>query len=224
MDRVEELVGVPGGGQRSGLGLPVADDADGQQTGVVERRAVRVRQGIAQLTALVDGAGGLRGDMAGHPAGEGELPEEPGHARRVPAHVRVDVGVTAVQPGPGQHGGPAVAGAPDADRVQVAGADGPAEVGVDEVQTGRGAPVAEQPRLDVLGAQRFGEQGVGEQIDLADREVVRGAPVGVQGVQFVLGGVVGAGGVVQRRRGCVGHGPFLHSSLVFALAHSSRYG
>ena len=40
-------------------------------------------------------------------------------------------------------------------------------------------PVAEQARLDVATQQRFAQQRVLEQIDLADREVVGGAPVGV---------------------------------------------
>ena len=62
-----------------------------------------------------------------------------------------------------------MAGAPDAQRVQAAGLDDAVEVGVDEVQPGRGAPVAEQPRLDVLGAQRLGQQRVGHQVDLARR-------------------------------------------------------
>ena len=50
---------------------------------------------------------------------------------------------------------------------------------------GRRAPVPEQPRLDVLGPQRFAQQRVVEQIDLADREVVRGAPVGVDAVEEI---------------------------------------
>ncbi len=47
--------------------------------------------------------------------------------------------------------------------------------------------MAEQARFDVFGAQGFGEQGVGHQVDLADGEVVRGAPVGVQAGEFLVG-------------------------------------
>ena len=85
VDRVEELVGVPGRGQRPGLRLAVADHAGDQQIRVVEGGAVGVGEGVAELAALVDRARCLRRDMAGHAAGEGELPEQPGHARRVPA-------------------------------------------------------------------------------------------------------------------------------------------
>ena len=56
---------------------------------------------------------------------------------------------------------------------------------VDEAQTGRGAPVAEQPRLDVLRPQRLAQQRVLLQVDLADRQVVRGLPVAVHVPQAV---------------------------------------
>ena len=42
--RVQELVRVPAGGERAGLGLAVADDAQRQQVRVVERRAVGVQR------------------------------------------------------------------------------------------------------------------------------------------------------------------------------------
>ncbi len=46
--------------------------------------------------------------------------------------------------------------------------------------------MAEQPRFDVLGLERLAQQGVGHEIDLADGEVVRGAPVGVQGGELLV--------------------------------------
>jgi len=52
--------------------------------------------------------------------------------------------------------------------------------------------VAEQAALDVLGLQRLPQQGVVAQVDHACREVVAGAPVGVERVQFV-GGEKGGG-------------------------------
>lgn len=80
VDRVEELVGVPGGGERSRLGLAVTDDAGDEEARVVEGGSVGVREGVAEFTALVDRAGRLRGHMARHAAGEGELPEQLRHA------------------------------------------------------------------------------------------------------------------------------------------------
>jgi hypothetical protein len=49
----------------------------------------------------------------------------------------------------------------DEEDLLTGAADQPVEVGVDEVQARRGAPVTEQPRLDVLGRERLAQQGVG---------------------------------------------------------------
>jgi ABC-type Na+ transport system ATPase subunit NatA len=49
---------------------------------------------------------------------------------------------------------------------------------------GRRPEMTQQARLDVLGPQRLLEERVGEQVDLADREIVRGAPVGVNQVEL----------------------------------------
>ena len=49
--------------------------------------------------------------------------------------------------------------------------------------------MTEQARLDVLGLQRFGEQRIVHQIDLADREIVSRPPVAVhQGEGTVIDG------------------------------------
>ena len=196
VDGVEEVVRMPGGGQRPGLRLAVPDDTADHQTGVVEGGAVGVREGVAQFAALVDGTGRLGRDVAGDPAGEGELPEQPRHALAVPCDVGVGPCVRAVEPGAGQHGRSAVSGSPDGEHVLLAGGDDPVQMGVDEVQARCGPPVAEQSWLDVSGAERLGEQGVCGEIDLPDRQVVGRAPVSVQGGQLVVrqGGPVGGRG------------------------------
>ena len=76
-------------------------------------------------------------------------------------------------------GGAAVARAGDVERAQPARADGAVQVHVEEVEAGHGAEVAEETGLDVLRPQRLPQERVREQVDLADREVVGGAPVGV---------------------------------------------
>jgi hypothetical protein len=45
--------------------------------------------------------------------------------------------------------------------------------------------MAEQSRLDVLAAQRLAQQRIVEQVDLADRQIVRRGPVRVEQVQVV---------------------------------------
>ena len=171
---------MPARRQRPGLGLAVADDAADEQVGVVERGAVGVGERVAELAALVDRAGRLRRDVARDPAGERELAEQPAHPLLVVADVRVDLAVGALEVHVRHHAGPAVARAGDVDRVQVARADHAVHVRVDEVQARGRAPVAEQARLDVLEPQRLAQQRVVEQVDLADREVVRRPPVGVE--------------------------------------------
>ena len=61
----------------------------------------------------------------------------------------------------GHHRRPAVTRPTDEEDLLTGAADQPVEVGVDEVQARRGAPVTEQPRLDVLGRERLAQQGVG---------------------------------------------------------------
>ncbi len=176
---VGELAGVPACGQRAGLGLAVADDAGHHQVGVVEGGAVRVRERVPQLAALVDGSGRLRCHVTGDAAGEGELAEQPPHALHVLRHVRIPLGVRPLQPRVRHRRGPAVAGARDVDHVLVPFADHPVEVGEAEVQAGRRAPVAEQARLDVLRPQRLGEQRVVQQVDLPDGQIVGRPPIRV---------------------------------------------
>ena len=81
--RVQKLVRVPARRQRSGFRLAVADDAGDDQIGVVERRAIGVRQRIAELAAFVDRTRRLRRDVARDAAGKRELREQPLHPRLV---------------------------------------------------------------------------------------------------------------------------------------------
>ena len=70
--------------------------------------------------------------------------------------------------------------AADIDHVQVVFLDQAVGVGIDEVQSGRGAPVPEQARLDVFDGKRLGQQGVRQKINLTDGKIVGGAPVSVE--------------------------------------------
>ena len=183
--RVEELVAVPAGGERAGLRLAVADDAGDDQVRIVERRPVGVAQGVPELAPLVDAARRLRGDVAGDAAGEAELLEQLLHPLGVLADVRIDLAVGAFEVGVGHQRRAAVPRADDVDHVQVIALDDPIEVHAEHVQARRRAPVAEQPRLDVLPLERLLQQRVVEQVDLPDRQVVGGPPVGVELAELV---------------------------------------
>jgi hypothetical protein len=45
--------------------------------------------------------------------------------------------------------------------------------------------VTEQPGLDVLGREGLAKQGVVQEIDLTDGEIVRRSPVGIDGAELV---------------------------------------
>src|SRR5699024_936466 len=105
---VDELGGVPAGGQRPGPRLPVAHHGEHQQVRVVEGGAVGVGEGVAELAALVDGPGGFRGGVRGDAVGEGELPEQPAQTFGVLGDVRVDLRVGALEVGVRHHTGTAV--------------------------------------------------------------------------------------------------------------------
>src|SRR5207244_4259519 len=77
----------------------------------------------------------------------------------------------------------AMAGTTDIEHADIKRADDAVEMGVDEVQTRRRAPMSKQARLDVLGPQWLAQQRIVEQVDLPDGEVVGGAPVAVEEIE-----------------------------------------
>ena len=157
--RVQELVRVPARRERAGLRLAVADDARDEEIRVVEGGAERMRERVAELAALVDRARRLGRRVARNPAREREAAEERPQAGLARADVGVELAVRALEVGVGDVRRAAVTGPGDVDRVQVAHPDRPVEVDVDEVQAGHRPEVAEQPRLDVLAAERLAEEG-----------------------------------------------------------------
>ena len=114
---VEEGGQPPRRGQRTGLGLAVADDAGDDEVGVVERRTRRVGERVAELAALVDAPRRLHADVAGHPARRRELAEQRADAVGVVGDVRVDLGVGALEPGGRDERGPPVPRPGDVDPV-----------------------------------------------------------------------------------------------------------
>src|SRR5206468_12289539 len=93
----EELVRVPAGRQRPGLGLAVTDDAEHDEIRVVERRTERMDQRVAQLATLVDRAWRFGGDVAADPARKRELAEQLLHARLVQRERGVDLAGRALE-------------------------------------------------------------------------------------------------------------------------------
>ena len=184
-DRIEKLVGLPGGRQRSRFGLAVADDAGDDQPWIVERGAERVAQRISEFAALVDGTGRRGRDVARNAARKGELFEKPFHPGFVLADVRIDLAVAALEIGVGDQGRTAMAGPGDVDHVEIILLDDPVQVDIDEVLAWRRAPVSDHQRLHVRERQRLAQQRVCVEVDLSDRQVIGGPPVGVHLAQLV---------------------------------------
>ena len=184
---VQELVGVPARRQRPSLGLAVTNDAANEQIGVVKSRSVGVQQRVAELAALVNRTRCLRSDVAGNAAGEGELAEQPANPLLVARDVGVDLAVGALEVHVGEDPGATVTGTRDIQGIHIALADHPVHVRIDEVQARSRPPMSEQPRLYVLDRKRLTQQGIVEQIDLSDRQIVRRPPIGIQRAQFLTG-------------------------------------
>ena len=79
-----------------------------------------VQQGVAELAALVDRAGRLRGDVAGDAAGEGEVPRQRAQPFLVAADGGVDLAVGVLKVGVGHQAESAVARAGHEECVQAA--------------------------------------------------------------------------------------------------------
>jgi hypothetical protein len=91
--RVQELVRVPAGGERPGLGFAIADDAGHDQARVVEGSAVGMRERIARVRRLRGWSPVFRRHVAGDAAWPRELAEQAPHAAAVAFDGGVMLGV-----------------------------------------------------------------------------------------------------------------------------------
>ena len=212
--RVHELVGLPGGGKRAGLGLAVAHHGNGEQARVVHDGAVGMAERVAELAALVNGAGRLGRKVARNAAGIGELAEELLQASLVIGDVGTDLAVSAVEQRLGGTRGTTVTGAHQEDGVLVVIGDEAIDVAEQEVNAGRGAPVANQAVLNVGAAKvtrltgllvhKVGtHQRVGAKVDLADGQVVRSAPIQIDTLELGSRNLVSQ--FLPRRSQCFSH-------------------
>ena len=146
-----------------------------------------MHQRVTELSPFVDGARGFRRDVAGDASGEGELFEEPLQAVGVLGNVGIDLAVCSFEVCIRDESGAAVAGAGDVYHVEAIAFDDAVEMSVDEIESGRGSPMAQEAGLHVVQCEGLFEQRVIQQIDLTHRKVVRSTPVGVQFSEFFSG-------------------------------------
>src|SRR5216684_4891420 len=72
---IEEFVGMPGGGERPGLGFAVADHAGDDKVWIVESSAIGMHQRVAEFAALMNRSRRFRSRVARDAAGKRELAE-----------------------------------------------------------------------------------------------------------------------------------------------------
>src|SRR6266516_2188174 len=101
-----------------------------------------MRARLAEAVALVACAWGLGSRLAIIPRGERGPANQAAYARLVPADVRIELAVGALEPRVRDDGRPAVTRAGDVDRLEVALSDRAVQVDVDQVQAGDGPEVA----------------------------------------------------------------------------------
>ena len=109
--------------------------------------------GIAKLTALVDGTRSLRSTVARNAAGE--LLEHFLHAFLVLTDVRIYLTVASVQIGVSDQKVSAVARAGKKDHIQIISFDGTVAVYIYEILSRHGSPVSDDFLFDLIHAQRF---------------------------------------------------------------------
>src|SRR5262249_33734673 len=110
---------------------------------------------IAEFAAFMNAAGGLRRDVTGNAARKAKLFEEFFHPLSVLADIRVVFRVAPFEIRVSNQRWAAVARPDDINHVQVIALDDTIEVYTKHIKAWRCAPVAEQPRLDVLALERF---------------------------------------------------------------------
>ena len=173
----------PGGRFR----FTVADDAGDDQIGIVERGPEGMAERIPQFAAFVNRPRRRRRNMAGNPAGKRELLEQLFQPGFVLGDVRINLAPGAFEIDIAHNRRAAVPGTGDVEHVQVILLDDPVQMHVDEVLARRRAPVPDHQRLHVRQFQRLLQQRIVVEINLADRQIVGGAPIGIHLVEQFRG-------------------------------------
>src|SRR5580704_15863852 len=151
---------MPGGGKRTGFGLAVSYSDGNDEVGIVESGAVRMRDGIAQLAALVNRTGCFRRAVRADPTGKRKLLKELEQASFVTTLVGIDLGIVAFKVAVGQRGRRAVTRARDVHDVQVIFLDETVQVNPNQRLPRIRPPMTKKSILDVLRPQWLAKQRI----------------------------------------------------------------
>src|SRR3984885_9221365 len=92
---------------------------------------------------------------------------------------RIPLGVRSFEVAVRNDARTAMAGTDDVDHVEIIVLDQPVEMDIEEIESRRRSPMAEQTWLDMFELERNFQQRIVLQIDLPDRKVIRRTPIGV---------------------------------------------
>ena len=107
-------------------------------------------QRITEFAAFMDRAGRLRRDVARNSVGPGKLAKQPLQSVAAAFDRRIVLGVRTFQVAVRHDARTAVARTDDVDHVQIVVFDQPVQMDVEEIQSCRRSPMAQQPRLDMF--------------------------------------------------------------------------
>jgi hypothetical protein len=125
--------------------------------------------------------------VAGNSSGKRKLNKELPQPGLILADVGIDLAVSAFEIRVAHNGRTAVPGAGDVNHVEVVFLDDPVQVHVNEVLPGGRTPVSQQHVLHIGERQWAFQKRIVVEINLADRQIVGGAPVGVHLVKQLRG-------------------------------------
>jgi hypothetical protein len=117
------------------------------------------------------------------------LLKQPLQADFILADVGIDLAIRTFEIRIAHHRRAAMPGAGDVNHVEVVLLDDPVQVHVNEVLPGGRAPVSQQHMLHIAERQRPLQQGIVVEVDLPDRKIVRGPPVGIHPMEEFRGDV-----------------------------------
>src|SRR5438552_974208 len=106
--------------------------------------------------------------MARYSSRPGELGEQLVHAFRILGDLWIEFGIRAFQIGVGHNSRPAMTWSGNVNGIQIMGPDQPVHMDVDEVESGRGSEMPQQPGFYMFQLQRLAQQRIVVQIDLPD--------------------------------------------------------
>src|SRR6516165_2955574 len=104
--------------------------------------------------------------MTGNPSRKRKLCKQALHTCLVGRDVWIHFAVCPFEISIGDQRWAAMAWASDINHVEIIFLDDPVQMNVDEIQSWRGAPMPQEPRLDVILGQRSPEQWIVVKVDL----------------------------------------------------------